>query len=149
MNTIIKQLFVLFVISGMAISLPNVSYAENKNYGNAEWKEQRAQKRMEMEQKLGITDEQKQQLSEYRKTHRDSMGEYRDQLKTKREALNAAIQKGDVEQARQINEEIKGLKSTIQDKRLESVIGVREILTEEQFSEFMKMKNNRKKFDKK
>ncbi len=135
----------IMTITGGCILLSGNAFAEAKDHHRREeWREKRQQKRQQMYERLGVTDEQKRRLAEHRKQHKNSSGQYKDQIRTKKQQLNEALKSGDTAQARQIHAEIKSMKSDIQDKRLEGVLGVREILTDEQFSEFMEVKEERR-----
>ena len=136
-----KILVVIMLVGVFSLVSSGVAYAEYERNGD---RSERREKRQAMYERLGVTDEQKKQLAEHRKSHRDSKGNYREQIKDKKQAFNEALRSGDTAEARRINSELKALKSQAQDQRLEGVIGVREILTDEQFSEFMAIKEQRK-----
>lgn len=128
------------MIAGLLCGINQIVYAQTDDSVRDEWKIKKEAQRVEMYERLGVTDDQKNQLAEHRKRHKDFVERYRNEARMKRQELNEAIKSGEVEKARKINQEIKIIKGTMQDQRLESILGVRKILTEEQFSRFMDFK---------
>jgi len=99
-----------------------------------------------MYEKLGLSEEQRNQLKAQKESHRDEMKGTREQLQTKHQEFQAEIQKADFDagKLKAINNDIKSLHNKIADYRLESILKVREILTPEQFAKFMQMKEEHK-----
>ena len=93
---------------------------------------------------LNLSEEQRAQLKAQKESHRGEMQEIREKMRAKREEFRQEIQKTefDVGKLKAINNDIKALQNQIADNRLESIIKVREILTPEQFTKFMELKDN-------
>ena len=99
----------------------------------------------EMYQHLGLTPEQDKQLKDHRDRHRSQMDTLQKEIKVKREQLGEELQKTDfdIRKVQQIHGDLKSLKARMEDNRLEGILEVRKILTPDQFSKFMKLKEDR------
>lgn len=89
-------------------------------------------------QDLNLADEQKKLLEENKNKSREQMVSLRRQMREKMTMIRQELQKNDMDMAviTRINNELKVLQSDILDRRLESILGVRKILTPEQFKKF-------------
>ena len=99
-----------------------------------------------MYKKLGLTPEQDKKLKDHRDGHRSQMETLHKEIKVKRKLLGEELQKTDFDMSKvqQVHDELKSLKARMEDNRLEGILEVRKILTPEQFSKFMKLKEDRK-----
>lgn len=107
----------------------------------------RMEKRIaEVHQELGLSPEQEKKLQDRRKAHREEMNSLYENMKAKKKELNAELQKSELnrERVKAIHSELKAFKAEKEDRRLEGMLEVREILTPDQFSKFMKIKEDRK-----
>jgi len=109
-------------------------------------REMRAKFKEEMKAKLGLSDEQQQKLQEHRSSHRGQAKQYVSSMKDLKGQLKAELEKEefDVAKVRGIHEQLKTLKNKKADDRLESILGVRAILTAEQYKKFHEFKKDRK-----
>jgi len=87
---------------------------------------------------LGLTDDQKQQLQSNKEKHHTEMDNEREQLKINREALRQELMKPqlDMSKVKAIHHQIKLLLAQTEDTKLNSILAVRTILTQEQFIKF-------------
>ena len=114
--------------------------------GEGAHKEFRKQRIAKMYEKLELSQEQKEQLEAHRKAQKEEFKEVFQELKSNKDALAEELEKKnmDKDKVQQIHAKIKMLNAKKEDLRLEGIMQVREILTDEQFSEFMKLKESRK-----
>ncbi len=91
-----------------------------------------------MGKEIGITAEQEKKLEAHRKTHREQSRQLFEQMRQKREALQAEIEKPDMNmsQVNALQAELKSVQEKLADQRLEGILEVRKILTPEQFKKF-------------
>src|SRR4030066_2571372 len=89
-----------------------------------------------MYKKLSLTPGQDKQLKDHRDRHRSQMETLYKEIKVKREQLGEELQKTDfdIRKVQQVHDELKSLKASMEDNRLEGILEVRKILTPEQFS---------------
>lgn len=87
---------------------------------------------------LNLTPEQSEQIKEQRSQYRQSLKQLRNLLRQKQEELKAELEKeeSDIKKLGRIAVDIKELQSRIIDQRVESVLGVKEILTPGQYRMF-------------
>ena len=99
-----------------------------------------------MHDKLDLSEEQRKSLKRHKQKHRHKMKALKEKMRAKRQALREEMQKSDFDAAkvRALNKEIKILHNESSYSRLEGVLGVRDILTPEQFSKFKQYKENRR-----
>ena len=105
------------------------------------------QPRMEaMAEQLGLSEAQKGLLANHKAKQRESAQELRAALRETREAMKAELAKPDFDQAtvENLHDQTKTLKAEMADHRLAGILEVREILTPEQFSQFMAFKGDRR-----
>ncbi len=139
-----------FLFLGMALFLASAKgvYAEGPQGESFGKKDKVAwEKKMEKVYKqLGLTDEQKARLKEHREKNQAQRKEYYQEIKAKQEQIRQELQNDqfDVNKVRQIHNELKELRSKMEDFRLEGIIEVRQILTAEQFKKFMELKSEGK-----
>ena len=97
---------------------------------------------LEAFKQLDLSPEQKKQLQTHRSNHREQAGEFRENLRAKKEAIRNELQKEElnVENIYKIHNEFKSLLSEKADHRLEGILEVRKILTAEQFRTFRELR---------
>ena len=112
---------------------------------NKERKKKWEERRSEIYQNLGLTDEQKQQLDERRKKHQEDMRVLFEDIEAKRKVLREEIQKEDLnlEAIQKVHQELKVLNDRKEDKRLQDILDAREILTPSQFSQMLELKEKK------
>ena len=95
---------------------------------------------------LNLTDQQKKMLEENKAKHKEDMKAALDAIKQTRAAMRQELQKEKLDMAKvgQINDELKKLEAQMIDRRLESVLEVRKILSPQQFQKFMTKMEERK-----
>lgn len=91
-----------------------------------------------MKSELGLSDEQAQKLKAHKEAQMAQGKALWDEMKTKREALRAELEKEKVDESRvkALNGELKALQNKMADQRIAAVLEVRKILTPEQFKKF-------------
>ena len=117
-----------------------------KGFHKKEMKEKWGQKREEIHKKLGLTPEQESKLKANREEHHSEMEKLHEQIKAKKEELKQALDQPTVDEAkvRALHNEMKELKSQMEDGRFNGILEVRKILTPEQFEKFKKLKEEHK-----
>ena len=131
----------LFIAAALFIS-SSALYASSYDNGSQEEKVSPGKMeagRRELYKDLNLSQEQKKLLWENRKSRREEMKSLFGQMKEKREAIRAELQKDELNIGKitQINNELKILGAQMLDRRLEGILEVRKILTPEQFKKFM------------
>ena len=132
---------VLGILSGvLLLPVSQVQAGENGKMGmdKKAWQE----KVEKMYDQLELNEQQREALKAQKVKHREEQKAMREKLQAKREALREELQKEafDKKKVKALNEDVKNIQNQMSDQRLESVIGVREILTPEQFSKFNEKK---------
>lgn len=91
-------------------------------------------------QQLNLTEQQKGSLENNRKKHRGKAQELRAKIRALRQQLKEEIGKPDMdeERIRQLKAELNKHQSALTDLRVEGIMGIREILTPEQYNLFYK-----------
>ncbi len=95
---------------------------------------------------LNLTAEQKEKLKTYRESQKEKNQAVREQLKTKMQALHEAMTQPEVDQAK-INglvAEINTLKGQLFAQHVEGLLGMKEVLTQEQFNKLQERRQERK-----
>lgn len=108
---------------------------------------ERMEKRMErITEELDLSDEQQEHLKAHKAQHREEGQALRESMMSKKDEFRAELEKQalDMERVYQLHSEIKDLKAKMADHRLEGILEIREILSPEQFSEFMELKGKHK-----
>ena len=95
---------------------------------------------------LNLTEEQKKLLEDNKAKNRSEMKAAFDEMKKKRDEMRQELQKEklDMGKVTQITNDIKKLESEMSDRRLQSILEVRRILSPEQFKKFMSKMEERK-----
>lgn len=109
-------------------------------------------KRRDIFRKLNLTQEQKKLLDENKVKDRDKVRTLLDKMRSHRETLKQELMKKelDMKKINEIQSYLKTIESDMTDQRLDSILKVREILTPEQFEEFISLTGKKdKKPDKK
>ncbi len=120
--------------------------------GGGQWqqsevrKERMAYRIQAMEERLGLSDAQKELLAAHREKQWEAAAELRTRLRETRQALKAELTQMDLDDAKidLLQSEAKSLQAQMADNRLAGVLEVREILTPDQFSQFMALKGKHK-----
>ena len=128
-----------------------VSYTQAPNVYSRETHQRRdSQARQEFRKKLfkqlDLSPAQKETMQKHRKIQRAQMKAYRDKIKVRKKSLRSELQKiePDMEKVKQMNAQLKVDLSAMQDHRLQGILGIRKILTPEQFKRFLDLKEKRK-----
>ncbi len=130
----------VILLSSKAYSQP----ARDFPPGREAMREKMKTRMLEVFKQLDLSPEQEKQLNAHRKGHREEGKEIHESIKTKREAMKKELQKQDLdmEEINKIHSELKSMYSRKADHRLEGILEVREILTNEQFVKFMELRKN-------
>ena len=151
-KTISKSLIVSAVLCVfMMLPVSLIQAKEHKSGEGQKWnKEKWEEKVKEMNKQLGVTQEQEQKLKEHREKNQAQMKALKDKLKEKREAIRQELEKTDFNEAqvKAIQNEIKTLQNQKEDIRLEGILEVRKILSQEQFKKFSEKMKEHKSFGK-
>lgn len=143
-----NQLAVLFglVMGVFLLSATNVFANEEQGFKKEGHRKEWQAKRIQMFEKLGLTEEQKQALKAHKENHRDEMKALRGQIKEKRKAFHQALEdpEADDNAITAANNAIKALTNNLADHRLNSILEIRKILTPEQFQKFNEIKKEHK-----
>ncbi len=115
-------------------------------YKSKEWRANKAKIIKQMHQELNISAEQEKKLNQHRERHRKDREALNREIESKQEALSRELARPSQDQKKieKLHNEIKMLKMKKSDHRLESIQGVRQILTPEQFEKFMQLKKGRR-----
>ncbi len=113
-------------------------------------KERMAYRMQAMEERLGLSDAQKELLEAHREKQWEAAAELRTRLRETRNALKAELTKTELDDAKidLLQDEVKSLQAQIVDSRLAGILEVRDILTPDQFSEFLALKGPHKRHGK-
>jgi Spy/CpxP family protein refolding chaperone len=124
---------------GLSILAVPLVYAENPGQKHFD------QRTQEIYTRLNLTDDQKKQLESNKQDMRSKMTMVHREMKADREALRAELMKPQLDMSRinAIHGQIKSLLSQVQDNKLHSILTVRSILTQEQFSKFINLMHER------
>lgn len=144
-------IIIVFVALGMAIA-PNIYAADTGNAaGNQSADVQNRQKDMEQRRQnimdqLNLSPEQKKQLENNRTKDRKDMQPLFERMRDYRTSLKEELMKPklDMDKINDIQAKIKYLQNETTDKRLNSIIGVRKIMTQEQFNKFIELTDQNK-----
>ena len=95
-----------------------------------------------IQEMLNLSTEQQELMDVHKAKRREQMEAFHKSMMTTREAMKTELEKEEpnMDTINQIQSELKVLDATKADHRLEGILEVREILTPEQFSEFMELK---------
>ena len=133
----------VLLMGSRLVFMPNAhAHEDEKEYQGGEKHERMVHHKQDFYKKLGVSEEQQNQLKNHREKQRAQMEALAGQIKAKREEIRQEIEKKDYDAARvrQIHGELKALKNQAEDARLEGILQVRQILTPEQFQKFMELK---------
>lgn len=140
-NLLVALTAVLFALTCFSQS----SYSENKEGGEDCGKPH--QERMEkMINELGLTEEQVTAMKAYKEEHRENSKTQRQEMKSLRQSLKTELEKAEPDQAviDSISTELKNAQAAMIDQRIESILGMKKILTPEQFATFQEKMGNGK-----
>ncbi len=142
--------FSVILVLGVFISLgsysgPTLVYAYGEGYGQKN-EEARGKFKKELFEALNLTPEQEEQMQKHREAQRAQRKSSFEGIKAKKDALQKALQEVNLDMSKvaQINAELKDLLNAMQDNRLAAILGVRDILTPEQFKGFLEFKEKHK-----
>ncbi len=132
----------MLMLGCMALMMP-FAHADDKD---ASWGQKNDTKVQEIYSQLNLTDQQEKQLEENKTKHRGEMKDTFTKIKADKEALKAELMKPelDMNKINEIQSQIKALQADTLDRRLNSVLEVRKILTPEQFGKFIALMDKRK-----
>jgi Spy/CpxP family protein refolding chaperone len=132
--------------SGLAAVLLALPLAQAQQGPGPEPREHDGSHIQEIFKQLDLTDEQKQQLETAKKQHRTEAASDRRAIRDAREAMRVELMKSQLDMAkiRQIHSQIKSLQDKMEDERLNSILTVRTILTQEQFQKFSSLMHKHK-----
>ena len=149
MKTTFKNLICSASIIGLILSASTVlaqPYGRDKRDPEV-MKERREAHMQRIQEQLNLNEEQQELLEAHKAKHREAMKVFHEAIKTKRGELKTELEKQelDMDQIRKLHSEMKELDAKMADHRLEGILEVREILTPEQFTEFMKLTGKHKR----
>jgi Spy/CpxP family protein refolding chaperone len=144
---ILKNIIVIaFAVLNMSIA-PEI-YAADLAGGSSEKLDAREAVEMgdNILNKLGLSDEQKKQLDANRANDKKEMRELFERMLLYRDMLTTELVKPklDMYKINRIQSDIRATQNKITDKRLNAVIGVRKIMTWEQFKKYIELTDLRK-----
>ena len=133
----------------MAIFFMGSVWAQPGNGGSMsdrEGQEHNKKRFAEISEKLNLTKEQQAKIDANREQTRKEFDAQREQIVAKQKELSTALEAAtlDMNNVTKIHNEFKALTAKREDQRLAAILQVRQILTPEQFSQFMKMAAERK-----
>ncbi len=144
MNIRLRQIIYSLGIVGVMLLTSNVySQPPGDSFNrHEEMREKMKAKMLEVFKQLDLSPEQEKQLQAHRKNHRGQAGEFREDMKAKKDALRDELQKEELnmEEIYKIHNELKSMLSQKADHRLEGILEVRKILTAEQFRKFCELR---------
>lgn len=110
-------------------------------------RQNRASMQAKIQEELGLTDEQVQQLDDYRNQQREQMKQDRQTMKQLKEEIKQETEKTEIDEAKikSIHEQLKTLNNKMSDNRLDGILQLRKILTPEQFKKFNEARGKRGK----
>ncbi len=141
-----RKIVILCVLSGFAGLTLLTAPAGAGEWMTRDRKARWEKKRSALYAEIGLSPEQESALKENRRTYLAEMKKIYAGIKDKREAVRRELRKPelDLQRVRQLHGEFKELKAQKDDRRLEGILEVRGILTAEQFSRFLDMKDRAK-----
>jgi len=130
-------LLVLFLSVGTVFAFPPGG-AEGDCCGKEPRWEQHKER---MREKLNLSPEEEAALEAFRKEHRAQAKEYHRNIKSTREELKNELEEEtlNMDRVNALHATLKDLQGKMEDHRLEGVLKVREILSPDQFSQFLEM----------
>ncbi len=145
----ILRLVMATLLMGVGLLASSLALAQQDGEQGNRWekmREKREAKIQEIFAQLDLTEEQKQLLEANKAKHQGSKKEQWQQSKANMEAVAAELKKPDydVNHIRSLNEQSKQLRNAMADERLESILEVRSILTQEQFVKFTDLMDEHK-----
>ena len=134
-------LFGFFVLAALPLA-----QADNSEAGRVSTKWHSGQRFQEIYSQLNLTDDQKKQLEANKQQHRAKMENVRREIKADKETLKEELMKPqlDMPKINAIHDQIKSLQNQMEDVKLNSILGVRTILTPEQFLKFINLMHKHK-----
>ncbi len=141
-----KIIFLYVLVLGFA-GMP-WTYADDESPASTEqerfWQikhEEKEKSIREIYTQLNLTDEQKKQLEENKRSEKDSKKDLYGKIRSYKEALNQELMKPELNMLNinEIQTQIKTVQAQIADDRLNSILNVRKILTVEQFTKFTEL----------
>jgi len=146
-----KKLYRMSAIFMLAIFLSISVYAEDFHHGphgKAQKEGCMGMHREKMVKELGLTQEQQEKLKEHKQSTMGQMKELREKVKEKRNELKVELEKKELNRSKidSIVAELKGLNGKKIEHRVEKILFMRELLTDEQYEKFIE---KAKEFEKK
>ncbi len=148
MNIRLRQVIYSLSIIGLMLFSSNVYSQPREDRFNrpdemrGEMREKMRAKMQEVFKQLELSSEQQEQLQAHRKNYRGQAGQFRENMKAKKDAIRNELQKEELkmENVYKIHSELKDLLIQKADHRLEGILEVRKILTAEQFRKFCELR---------
>lgn len=137
MRMYIKSLFSLIVVGSVACAA-NLCWADYSYHSDRLAKKVSKERMEDIYKQINLTEKQKKKLEGNRKKHHSKIKELRKRRRSLRKELNKELKRKELDSRKvdKVKGRIKDIQSEITDRRLKGVMGVREILTPEQFSIF-------------
>jgi len=134
--------FGLYILA--ALSLAQAQNAPGSEGPSPKWHS--GQRIQGIYSQLNLTDDQKKQLEVNKQQHRAKMESARQEIKADKETLKEELMKPqlDMPKINAIHDQIKSLQNQMEDVKLNSILGVRTILTPEQFLKFINLMHKHK-----
>jgi Spy/CpxP family protein refolding chaperone len=150
MTRVIKGSIPLVMIVIFFCSVPVDAYQWGESKHGKMSEEKKAKFKEELFKELNLTPEQEKAMQQHKEEQRSKMKIFRGDIKAKKKELRQELQNTDLDmkKVKEINSELKVLLSNMLDHRLEGILGVRSILTPDQFKEFSDFKNKHKRYHK-
>ncbi|MDE2214612.1 MAG: periplasmic heavy metal sensor [Candidatus Omnitrophica bacterium] len=137
----VKKILFCFLSSSLLMAVP-LALAQDAPGHEGHFPNARMEKRIhEVFNQLGLTEEQKKELQANKEKYRPRIISERRQMRAVMEALRKELMKPRLNMARihQLHNRTKDLMSQMEDDRLTSILAVRVILTQEQFTKFVNL----------
>ena len=136
-------IFILVLLSSFLVA-PCVFAQDHPDYkmgkeDHSKWDHEKFEKKIqEIYGQLNLSSEQKKQLDENKQKHRDNMKSSFEKMHSLRQEMRQELTKSelDMNKINGLQSQMKSLQSEMIDRRLESILDVRKILTPEQFAKF-------------
>ena len=152
MKTTLRNILVMGMM-GMAFCLPGLAHANMGGgiKGGHEKHEKMEQRIQKVFDQLSLSDEQKKLLAENKAKHKTSRGAFSKVMKESMKAMGEALKAKDVDmnKVNALQNQLKAAHAQMADERLNAILEVRKILTQEQFIKFSSlMEEKRSKWSK-
>ncbi|MBI4309830.1 MAG: Spy/CpxP family protein refolding chaperone [Candidatus Omnitrophica bacterium] len=149
MNQFIKSMRVSPAIFTLLLLLPSAARADffmGHGKGDEHRKEKMEQRIQQIYDQLNLNEEQKRLLADNKSKHKAAKKEVSNELKTAMQSMGEELKKKDLDMGtiNAIHARMKNLRGRMADERFNAILGVRKILTQEQFARFMDLMDRKK-----